>query len=163
LGNISFDALLATWKTGGSVVVPLTVTLQRPVLGLIANAFAFFAIITSFLGVSLGLVDFLRDGLKLQKKVHGRLIASFFAFVPPLFFVYAFPRGFMLALEYAGAFVAILLIFFPALMVWKLKEKGFYSTHWGRATLLGIMAVSAAIFMLNILDKIGVLRPWLGF
>jgi tyrosine-specific transport protein len=137
-------------------------TLNRPILGLIANAFAFFAIITSFLGVSLGLVDFLRDGLKLQSKKRGRFWACFLAFLPPLFFVYAFPRSFIMALEYAGAFVAILLILFPTLMIWKLQEKGWHKKFWGKGVLLSLMAFSVMIFVLNILDKSGVLRPWLG-
>ena len=38
-----------------------------------AGCFAFFAITTSFIGVSLSLFDFLTDGLKNWRFVHGRL------------------------------------------------------------------------------------------
>ncbi|MEI6242513.1 MAG: aromatic amino acid transport family protein [Chlamydiota bacterium] len=163
LGSVPPNLLFETWKNGGTVVEPLTASVHQPMLVWIANFFAFFAIITSFLGVSLGLVDFLRDGFHLPRRPSGRLLACVCAFIPPLFFVYIYPKGFILALEYAGAFVAILLIFFPALMVWKLKDKGFYNTGLGKAILLIVMGLSLVVFILDILDKIGILRPLLGF
>lgn len=101
----------------------------------IGSAFAFFAIATSFLGVAMSLSDFLKDGLKLKRNVGGELLAVFFAFLPPFFFVFFYSEGFYLALKYAGTLVALLLGAIPALMILKWKElkpwKGYHrSTAW---------------------------------
>ncbi len=45
-----------------------SVATGSPLLGAIADFFCFFAIVTSFLGIALGLFDFLADGLKIPRK-----------------------------------------------------------------------------------------------
>lgn len=93
--------------------------LQHPWIHIFAESFSFFAILTSFLGVSLSLSRFLADGLKIKKTMIGKLLLIVLTFIPPLVFVYIYPRGFILALQYAGAIVAILSGILPALMVWR--------------------------------------------
>ncbi len=48
-----------------------------------AQSFAFFAIVTSFLGVALSFVDFLADGLKIKKTINGKAVLCFMAILPP--------------------------------------------------------------------------------
>ena len=102
LGVVPLPDLAAAWAAGESGVAPLSHLLQNPWIGGVASLFSFFAIITSFLGVSLSLSDFLTDGLKMKRFSFGREFSSLLTFVPPLFFVYTYPRGFILALQYAG-------------------------------------------------------------
>ncbi|MEM7175525.1 MAG: aromatic amino acid transport family protein [Chlamydiota bacterium] len=85
----------------------------------VVGIFSFFAIVTSFFGVALSLYNFLADGLRIKKTVGGKLALLALMFTPPLLFALFFPAGFLLALGYAGVFVAILYGFLPALMVWK--------------------------------------------
>ena len=85
------------------------------------GAFSFFALVTSFLAVVLSLIDFLSDGFQVKKDVSGRLILLFFTLVPPLVFALYFPSGFVLALSYAGVFVAVLYGILPPLMIWKAR------------------------------------------
>lgn len=148
LGVIPFDQMLGAWKAGVSATVPLANVLQNPWISSAAQFFSFFAIITSFLGVSLSLSDFLTDGLKIKKSWEGRLIACALTFLPPLVFVFTCDRGFYLALQYAGVFVAILLGFLPAAMAWTLRGASCYRTRWGRALLLTVMALSLALALL---------------
>lgn len=149
------DGLAAAWKSGIPITASLAKIVSSPLVQAGAYFFSFFAIITSFLGVSLSLADFLTDGLKLKKSWEGRLLAMLLTFVPPLIFVFSYQRGFLLALEYAGAFVAILLIFLPAAMVWTLKKPGFYQSFWGRVMVISSILFSGLIIVINILIRWG--------
>lgn len=85
----------------------------------IAEYFAFFAIITSFLGIALGLFDFLADGLKIKKEGIGKLILGILIVVPTIIFATQFERVFLVALEISGGFGdSILNGLIPVLMVW---------------------------------------------
>jgi len=81
----------------------------------ITEFFAFFAIVTSFIGVALSFVDFLKDALK-QKS---RFWMTVLALLPPYLFSIAYPRIFLTALDAAGGFGAVFLFgVVPALMAW---------------------------------------------
>ena len=149
------DGLALAWKNGVPITASLAKIVTSPYLKAGAYFFAFFAIITSFLGVSLSLADFLTDGLKLKKSWEGRLLAIVLTFVPPLIFVFTYQRGFLLALEYAGAFVAILLIFLPAAMAWTLKKPKFYKSAWGRIMLSLTIIFSFVIVAVNLMIRWG--------
>jgi tyrosine-specific transport protein len=124
--------------------------LQNPLISLIAAFFSFFALITSFLGVSISLTDFLADGLKIRKSPKGRGILFLLTFLPPLFFVLTDPRAFLTALEYAGAFgVVVLLGFLPALMVYsgryRLGLKSEYQAPGGKTALIVVILFSILV------------------
>ena len=82
--------------------------------------FSFFALLTSLLGVSLSMVDFLGDGFKIRKRSGlRRLGLALLVFVPPLMFAKDNPGIFRETLGYAGGFgEALLNGFFPIAMVW---------------------------------------------
>lgn len=149
------NSLSHAWKEGIPITTSLASIVDSPLLKAGTYFFSFFAIITSFLGVSLSLADFLTDGLKLKKSWEGRLIAILLTFIPPLIFVYSYERGFLLALEYAGAFVAILLVFLPAAMAWTLKKPKFYQTIGGRILIASSMLFAAVIVIVNLLIRWG--------
>ncbi len=85
------------------------------------NGFSNVAMTTSFLGVALGLFDFIADGLKRPNTRLGRLQTASLTFIPPFIFAIYYPQGFILALSYAAIFVTMLEIVFPALMVYRLR------------------------------------------
>jgi tyrosine-specific transport protein len=85
----------------------------------IAQYFALFAILTSFLGNSLSFVDFLADGLKIEKTPTGKLGLCFLVIAPSLTLALIYPHLFLSALNYAGVFGAVILFgILPTLMVW---------------------------------------------
>jgi len=142
----------------------LTAYLGHSVIGIIARFFSFFAIVTSFLGVSLSLSDFLADGLKIEKTRGGRSLLYLLTFVPPLVITLIDPRAFLSALEYAGAFgVVTLLGFLPALMVWSgrywkhLDDKADFRTPGGKPALIIAMLLSLAVISLEIAIKFNIL------
>lgn len=129
LGVVPPEGLADAFVCGQSAVYPLKNALDLPKLYVIGEFFAFFALVTSFLGVTLGLLDFLADGLKIKKTTQGRWLLGGIIFFPPLLFALVYPCLFLQALHYAGGFgCALLLGLLPILMVWRgryiLKFKG---------------------------------------
>lgn len=120
--------------------------------------FIFFAVVSSFLGVSLSLSDFLSDGLRIQKTYPGRMITACLTFFPPLLFSLTCKNIFMQSINYAGAFgVAVLLGLIPACMVWKgryqKKIKGTFTVYGGRFSLLFVILTSCAVIFLTVFDR----------
>lgn len=111
--------LLAANQEGLTAVVPLKHFVESPQVYAIGQAFAFFALTTSFLGVTLGLTDFLADGLKMVKKGANKLILYAIVFLPPMLIALLNPHIFIQALSYAGGVgCALLLGLLPVWMVW---------------------------------------------
>ena len=141
----------------------LSMNLGNSRLGLFTQFFSLLAIITSFLGVSLSLRDFLADGLKIHKNRKGKLILYLLTFVPPFLITLFDHRAFINALEYAGAFgVVTLLGLFPALMVWRGRyvqnRIGPYRTPGGKVLLSIIIFISVSVITLEIINKVGYLQ-----
>lgn len=86
------------------------------------NGFANIAMTTSFLGVSLGLFDFLADAFKRENSRVGRVQTAVLTFAIPLLFGIFYPKGFVIALSYAAICVAILEVILPAWMAYRLRK-----------------------------------------
>lgn len=111
--------LVEALHKGENAVQPLKNFINNPNVFIIGQFFAFFALVTSFFGVTLGLLDFLADGLKVKKTNSGKFWLSFLVFVPPLVIALINPNVFLTALDFAGGFGASLLLgALPILMVW---------------------------------------------
>ncbi len=125
-------------------------------------AFSFFAIITSYLGVILSLADFIADGIKIQEDKKGRLLVILLSCAPPLLFALFSPSGFLIALSYAGVFVAILFCLLPVLIVWQARyNKNLTSEQYrfptGKIGLAIIGLIGTGIIILQILATNGLL------
>jgi tyrosine-specific transport protein len=155
-GSIS---LAESFRTGTSVTIPLAKVLVQTPIALPARLLHAFAIVTSFLGVTLSLSDFLKDGLKLDRSHSSRILATALTFVPPLLFVWTFPRVFAVALEYASIFVAILLGLLPVAMVWSRRYKQKIQSNLrapvGRVLMLVAVLAFTLIIALQVMDVLG--------
>lgn len=113
------EGLLAAKHLGQTAVFPLSYHAKNSFIPLIGQGFAFFAIATSFLGVTLGLFDCLADGLKMPKKGGRKLFLALLTFLPPSLIAFTKPAIFISALTLAGGIgCALLLGFFPIAMAW---------------------------------------------
>lgn len=111
--------LLAAKNEGLTAVSPLKYFVESAQVYAIGQAFAFCALTTSFLGVTLGLTDFLADGLKMVKRGVNKLILYAIVFLPPMVIAMLNPNIFIEALGYAGGIgCALLLGLLPVWMVW---------------------------------------------
>lgn len=127
-----------------------------------AEYFAFFALVTSFLGTGLGLVDFLSDGLSIKKNVRGRLLIGMLILIPTLFFAIFFDRVFFAALDLTGAYGdTILNGFIPILMVWvgryHLKQASELRLPGGKPVLILLAIIFASSIVVEILANFGYL------
>lgn len=88
------------------------------------KVFSALALITSFLGVALGLFECIEDLLKRSCNYSAnRITLGLLTFLPPLFFAFFYPKGFILALSYAGQMFAFYAVVLPAALVWKARQK----------------------------------------
>ncbi len=162
LGSVPLVDLVATWKQGLPATVPLSKVTALKWVGIGAQFFSFFAIVTSFLGVSLSLSDFLTDGLKIKKTWEGRFLAIALTFIPPLIFIFTYQKSFYIALEYAGIFVVILLGVLPSLMVLKLKDHSFFKKKRGKYFAFFILFLCFIMIVVNCLEKFGFLKCFIA-
>ncbi len=134
--------LLAARAAGVSAVEPLRYVLHSQVVANVADLFAFFALTTSFVGVALGLLDFLMDSLKVAETEINRLWLALLIFLPSFVIAFVNPSIFLDALGYAGGFgCALLLGLFPILMVWNLRYKMGHKAKmlWGGKSMLALL------------------------
>lgn len=120
--------------------------------------FSFFLIVTSFLGVSLSLFDFLADGFKIPKSKFGRISLYILTFAPPLIITLQSKEAFLASLEYAGAFgVVTLLGILPALLVYQGRKEGkdtLYQAPGGLFGLLVVLILSSVVILHEIYVKL---------
>lgn len=155
------NSIIEGYAKGSNGANLLASFLNEPFLAVLARVFSFFAIITSFLGVSISLSDFLSDGLRIKKTTLGKAFLCFLTFAPPLIFVLTDPRAFLSALDYAGAFgVMFLLCLMPALMVWsgryfQNRTSSTYMAPGGKIALLATIVFSAGVILFEVGCKLG--------
>lgn len=121
--------------------------------------FAALALATSFLGVALGLFDFLADLLKRSDGVNGRLQTGAVTFVPPLLFALLYPKGFVFALGFAAIALAVLSLLLPALLVQQTRKQHSqgYRVMGGQLGLLMVFMLGVAIIVIQLAIVIGYL------
>lgn len=113
------NSLIKALEMGEPVTRFLRTHIQSSWISTIAEYFAFFALVTSFLGIALGLFDFLSDGLKIKKAGWGNLILAALIVIPVFIFAAYYERVFLIALDTTGGFGdSILNGIIPVLMVW---------------------------------------------
>lgn len=127
LGIIPFQGvggLEEALNAGHNAIAPLKYHLDVPYIYTLGQYFAFFALLTSFYGVTLGLNDFLADGLKIKKNHQGKLLLLALICLPPLAIATIYPNIFLQALDVAGGYgSALLLGLLPILMVAKWRHE----------------------------------------
>ena len=160
-GESSLLAILHGEQQGKHAVIELTQILSdmlhNPKVTFFSRLFGLCAILTSFIGVSLGLFDFFADGFKMHKTHKNKLILAVLTFLPPILIAAYCPR-FISALHYAGLFAAILLILLPALIVWKGRYGAVKESHYrvwgGKPLIIAVILFGVSILALEILHHL---------
>ncbi|EKO3398164.1 MULTISPECIES: aromatic amino acid transport family protein [Vibrio] len=153
--NAGLSALIGT----------LSQTVHQSNLGHVIGIFADLALLTSFLGVSLGLFEFMGDTIRKKDGNMNRIVASLVTFTPPLMFALFYPQGFIMALGYAAIALAVLAIFLPLVMVARVRRQAnnndYYQVMGGTPALAITGVVGILIVGAQLLITVGVL-PSLG-
>lgn len=85
--------------------------------------FMLFAILSSYIGTSLGLHDFLADGLGAQKQVKDKIKILILTFIPPLLIALMLPRLYIIGLGFAGLVSTILFGLYPVMLTWSARYR----------------------------------------
>lgn len=118
------------------------------------NAFAYMAIASSFLGVTLGLFDYIRDLCGFSDTASGRFKTALLTFLPPLLACLLFPTGFVKVMGYVGLMAAIWAALVPALLVRASRQrfpKVGYQVFGGSMMIGFVILFAAAAFFAQIL------------
>lgn len=154
--SIFLSLLAETSGISGLLHTLKTVTSQ---VELVARVFAGLALATSFLGVSLGLFDFLAQLFRTGNHMGGRLRTGIFTFLPPLIFALYFPQGFVFALGFAAVALAVLSLLLPALLVGcaRQRHRHGYRVKGGLPALTTVLLVGVGIIGIQLAVVVGVL------
>lgn len=118
-GNIPRSAFIEIRESGNNIDALLTqmnISTKNSFISQFLNLFSYMALASSFLGVSLGLFDFIADFFKFKDNQQGRFKSVLVTFVPPTVLALIFPNGFIYAIGFAGLAATIWAVIVPALM-----------------------------------------------
>ncbi len=152
LGLVPLQQFEGALSQGSIATEALKQAGRAPWVTMFAELFAFFAIVTSLLSVALSFTDFLADALQIKKTAQGKVVLVMLVLVPPLFFALLYPNLFLVALNYAGGFGAVILFgILPVLMTWK----GRYHQRLGHPQLLPGGKFALGLIFLFALSVVG--------
>lgn len=120
IGRAGFEPILQAGGNTGDLVLALgqisSAESAAAAVQLRMTWFSHCAIITSFLSIGLGLFHFVQDKLRLNDNWVDRFKAAAVCFLPPTIASFHYPKGFLVAIGYAGLFVTFSFFVIPALM-----------------------------------------------
>ena len=166
LSQSRFLEILNQDPTLNGLIEAVRVITGSTIIAAVVKIFSALALITSFLGVALGLLECIDDLLKRVFNFSAnRLSLGFLTFLPPLLFAFFYPEGFILALGYAGQMFAFYAVVLPAALVWKARHQHPnlpYRVPGGSGVLLFVSILGIIIVSIPFLIKLGVLPPVVG-
>ena len=144
----------------GLVKATLAITGSNIIAGAV-KLFSTLALVTSFLGVGLGLLECIEDLLKRSFNISaGRISLGLMTFIPPLVFALFYPEGFILALGYAGQMFAFYAVVLPVSLVWKARRTHTdlpYKVWGGNLTLIIVLVLGVIITSIPFAIRVGYL------
>lgn len=154
IGVLSQDQLNLVLTQGRPVTEAFQGMIDKDWVGLMGRSFGFFAIVTSMLGVSFSLVDFLGDAFKIKNRTgKRRALLCLVTFAPPFIFTLGDPQAFIHAIGIAGGFGgAFLNGILPVLLVWvgryQMNMRSEYQLPGKRLTLCVLLVF--AVFVIHL-------------
>ncbi|MDY7218854.1 aromatic amino acid transporter [Denitrificimonas sp. JX-1] len=168
-GNLPRGEFAPVIAEGGDVTALLAALGQYVTTDAVArflNAFAFMAIASSFLGVTLGLFDYLRDLFTFTDTPLGRLKTASVTYFPPLLACLFFPTGFVKVMGYVGLMAAIWAVLVPALLVkaarQKFTEPYGYRVQGGMWLVYFVMLFALIVFSVQVLLQMNLIPEFIG-
>ncbi|WP_415843316.1 tyrosine transporter TyrP [Xenorhabdus thuongxuanensis] len=154
LGAISsntFVGILAQESGLNGLLKAVREIVASPKVEFAVHLFADLALATSFLGVALGLFDYLADLFKRSNHAKGRLQTGLMTFAPPLLCALYYPN-FVMALTFAAVALSILALLLPCLLVWRSRKenKEGYRVKGGKPALVFVFLCGLAVIAIQI-------------
>ncbi len=152
IGSGTFMGIMADESGLNGLLAAVKAVVGTARVEMAVRLFAALALATSFLGVALGLFDFLADFFKLKNTLKGRLKTGAITFIPPLLFALFYPKGFIFALGFAAIALSVLSLLLPALLVRQTRKQhtGGYRVFGGQLGLLLVFVLGIAIIAIQL-------------
>ncbi|BCO15967.1 low affinity tryptophan permease [Aeromonas hydrophila] len=172
-GNLPRSEFGPVVAQGGNVDVllkALASVIESEAVASALNLFSMAAILSSFIGVGLGVFDYLADLFKFDNSRGGRAKSWAATFLPPLLLSLLFPFGFLMAIGYAGAVATLWTCIIPALLAWKVragkgkqgdKQEGFRAPG-GMPMIAGVFLFGVLTAAFHLLNMAGMLPVYTG-
>lgn len=165
LSQGEFVALVKQDPSLNGLVNATTQITGSSLLGEAVRIFSTLALITSFLGVAMGIFEGVGDLLKRFALPNNRLVLTPITFIPPLVFALFYPNGFIAALGYAGILFAFYGLILPIGLAWKARQLHPnlpYRVAGGNFGLLLALVMGIVIIIIPFLIKEGILPAVVG-
>ncbi len=154
LGTLGGDKIYGFEGSLPLLVMALQGLVNSEVLKLCIDLFANLALITSFLGVTMSLFDYVSELTRAKGDFSGRTKTWLITFIPPLLCALYYPNGFLKVVGFAAIPLVIMIIFLPITMALKQRKQnlGGYQVTGGSAALgvvglLGAMIITAQLLV----------------
>ncbi|KLN95982.1 tryptophan permease [Moellerella wisconsensis] len=118
-GNISRDSFKLIIAEGGNIdalLRQMDTSTGNSTVSKFLTLFSYMALASSFLGVTLGLFDYLADFFKFKDNGSGRFKSAVVTFLPPTVLALLLPNGFLYAIGFAGLAATVWAVIVPAMM-----------------------------------------------
>jgi len=163
LGQIprsEFTRIIAQGGNIGPMVAAISNHHKAGMVLALLNTFANLAVISSFLGGTLGLFDFIADKFGFGDDYTGRLKSAAITFLPPTIASMFYPNGFIAAIGFAGVAGTVIAVFVPAMAV-KASRKKFddplYRVWGGDSLIYFVFGYGVLIVLCRLLALAGLL------
>ncbi|MCE9925468.1 aromatic amino acid transporter [Aeromonas media] len=168
-GNLPRNAFGPIIAKGGDVDVllgALASVIESKRVSNAINLFSMAAILSSFIGVGLGVFDYLADLFKFDNSRQGRAKSWGVTFLPPLLFSLLFPFGFVVAIGYAGAAATVWACIIPALLAKKSRELapqgGGFKAPGGQPMVVAVILFGVLTAIFHLMAMAGMLPIYTG-
>lgn len=165
LSQNEFTTILAQDPTLNGLVKATSQITGSTILGEMVRLFSVLALITSFLGVSMGIFEGVGDLLKRLNLPTNRLWLTLATFTPPILFALFYPDGFIMALGYAGLLFAFYGMILPIGLAWKARSRHPnlpYRVIGGNLALVVALIAGIIIMVIPFLIQLGYLPQAAG-
>lgn len=168
-GNLPRNAFGPIIAKGGDVDVllgALASVIESKRVSNAINLFSMAAILSSFIGVGLGVFDYLADLFKFDNSRQGRAKSWGVTFLPPLVLSLLFPFGFVVAIGYAGAAATVWACIIPALLAKKSRELapqgGGFKAPGGQPMVVAVILFGVLTAIFHLMAMAGMLPIYTG-
>ena len=168
-GNLPRNAFGPIIAKGGDVDVllgALASVIESKRVSNAINLFSMAAILSSFIGVGLGVFDYLADLFKFDNSRGGRAKSWAVTFLPPLVLSLLFPFGFVVAIGYAGAAATVWACIIPALLAKKSRELapqgGGFKAPGGQPMVVAVIVFGVLTAAFHLMAMAGMLPIYTG-
>lgn len=162
LGAIPSDTFfgILSEKAGlNGLLTAISDTVANKHVNIVVSLFMDLALATSFLGVALGLFDYLADLFRRSNSAFGRSQTGILTFAPPLICA-LFYSSFTQALAYAAVALSFLALLLPAMLAYNVRKnpkKGAYRVTGGNGVLIFIFLFGLLVISIEFIKVAGYL------